>query len=36
MDTVKRINQLPVNPLTKEPVEDVVIDRIEIVAFEGK
>ena len=36
MDTVRAINQVTVNPITKEPVEDVIIEKIEIVPFEGK
>ena len=36
MDTVKEINQLTVNPVTKEPMEDIIIKSIEIVNYEGK
>lgn len=36
LDIVKEINQVPVNPLTKEPVEDVIIEKVEIVLFEAK
>ena len=34
MDTVKEINKVPVNPTTSEPIEDVIIEKIEIVPFE--
>lgn len=36
MDTVKEINQVPVNPITKEPVADIIIEKVEILPFEGK
>ena len=35
MDTVIGINQVDVNPITKEPVDDVIIEKIEIVPYEG-
>lgn len=35
LDIVKQISKLPVNPVTAEPVEDVIIEKIEIVPFEG-
>lgn len=35
MDTVKEINKVTVNPTTAEPMEDVIIEKIEIVPFEG-
>lgn len=35
MDTVMEINQVNINPITKEPVEDVIIEKIEIVPYEG-
>lgn len=36
MDTVMEINKLDVNPITKEPMEDVVIEKIEIISYEGQ
>lgn len=36
MDTVKEINQVRIDPMTKEPVKDVIIEKIEIVQYEGK
>ena len=36
MDTVMEINQVNINPITKEPVEDVIIEKIEIVPYEGE
>lgn len=36
MDTVMEINQVNVDPMTKEPAKNVVIEKVEIVSYEGK
>ena len=36
MDTVMEINKVDINPITKEPIEDVIIEKAEIVLYEGK
>lgn len=36
MDNVEEINKVVVNPVTKEPSEDIIIESIEIVNYEGK
>ncbi|WP_353093583.1 peptidylprolyl isomerase [Tissierella praeacuta] len=36
MDTVMAINKVTTNPVTKEPIEDIIIEKAEIVLYEGK
>lgn len=33
MDTVMKINKVDVNPINKEPIEDVVIEKVEIILY---
>lgn len=35
LDTIRTINQVAINPITKEPLEDVIIEKIEILLYEG-
>lgn len=34
MDTVEEINKVSINPVSKEPLEDIVIESIEIIDYE--
>lgn len=36
MDTVIEINQVTVDPLTKKPMKDVILEEVKIVKYEGK
>lgn len=36
MDTVMEINQVNVDSITKEPIRDVIIEKVEVVAYEGE
>lgn len=35
MDTVKKLNEIIINPITKEPMEDIKIESIEIINYEN-